>query len=219
MLDFEHLKARNAFDQVTLADGRNARLPGAYANVRANSAPARSDAPRLDQHGDEIRQEIRHQSRTRTKVVPTTTGSDRPFHGLKVLDLTWVIAGPVSVRYLADHGATVIKVESELRPDGLRRLGPLSDLENFGWNSSHFYGDFNAGKQCIQLNLKHESALAVLKRLIAWADVFVMNWAPGAAERLGIGYESCREINPSLIMLATSLMGTDGPASSIGGYG
>ena len=124
----------------------------------------------------------------------------------------------MSVRYLADHGATVIKVESELRPDGLRKLGPLSAIDS-EWNASHFYGEFNAGKQCIQLDLKNAAALDILRKLISWADVLVENWAPGATARLGIDYDNCHKINPKLIMLSTSLMGQFGPAASIAGYG
>lgn len=219
--EFGHLKMRGAFDQVQIAAGCDVRLPGAYAHIGVGSPNKYSVAPRLDQHGAEIRRELRKKPRSRQRVLPKPQHSGRPFQGLKVLDLTWVIAGPVSVRYLADHGATVIKVESELRPDGIRKLGPFKTLDggDIGWNNSHFYGDFNAGKQCIQLNLKHPSALAILKQLIAWADVLVVNWAPGATERTGIDYESCRKINPSLIMLSASLMGTGGPASQIAGYG
>lgn len=228
VLDFEHLTARKAFDAVTLADGRTINLPGAYAF--RGTAPEQSclgtvstqacwSAPQLDQHGEDIRREFAQPATKRPPLIPRSQASDRPFDGLKVLDLTWVIAGPVSTRYLADHGAQVIKVESEFRPDGIRKLGPFNSLEDIGWNNSHFYGDFNAGKQCIQLNLKHPSALTILKRLVAWADVLVVNWAPGATERIGIDYASCREINPTLIMLSASLMGPGGRASAMAGYG
>lgn len=219
VMNFEHLKIRGAFDNVPLPVNGEVKLPGAFANIEVGSSNQHSAAPRLDQHAEEIKSEIKEKCRIRQPITPRSQDTDRPFDGLKVLDLTWVIAGPVSVRYLADHGATVIKVESELRPDGIRKLGPFNSLEDIGWNNSHFYGDFNAGKQCIQLNLKHPSALSILKQLIAWADVLVVNWAPGATERVGIGYETCREINPSLIMLSASLMGPGGPASAIGGYG
>ena len=122
------------------------------------------------------------------------------------------------MRYLSDHGAEVIKIESELRPDGLRLLGPVRGDEP-GWNKSHFYGEFNAGKKCIQLNLKQPQALEILKQLISKADILVENWAPGATERLGIHYEAVRELNPDIIMLSSSLMGQTGPAASVAGFG
>ena len=172
--------------------------------------------PRLNEHGREIRAEVANGVRPRL-TPPLPADSDAPFKGLKVLDLTWVIAGPASVRYLSDHGATVIKVESELRPDGLRFLGPVKG--EMGWNSSHFYGEFNAGKKCIQLQLKEPKAQEMLSKLVEWADVLVENWAPGATQRLGIDYPSCVKINPDLIMVSTSLLGQNGPMASLAGFG
>jgi benzylsuccinate CoA-transferase BbsF subunit len=140
-----------------------------------------------------------------------------PLEGLKVVALTWIIAGPASVRYFADHGATVVKIESELRPDGLRGLGPIKGEP--GWNTSHFFGDFNAGMHSLQLNLKEPAALEIMKRLVVWADVVLDNWAPGAMDRAGLGYDTLREINPSVIMLSTSLLGQTGPAAGLAGFG
>ena len=216
LLSFEQLDARDAWHETRLADGSRARTPGVFARISNTPMELARVAPLLDEHGDEIRAEARDTPRQRADVRPPSGGED-PFAGVKVVDLTWVIAGPASVRYLSDHGAQVIKVESELRPDGLRLLGPLRGEQ--GWNTSHFYGEFNAGKQCLQLNLKEPAALAILKRLIAWADVLVENWAPGATERLGIHYDACREINPDIIMVSTSLLGQFGPAAQIAGFG
>ena len=217
LLHFEQLEAREAWHAVTLPDGCPALTPGVFARLRNAPTELRRLAPRLDEHGAELRDELAAGRPVRKPVSVTPNTSGYPFDGLKVLDLTWVIAGPASVRYLSDHGATVVKVESELRPDGLRLLGPIKGEP--GWNSSHFYGEFNAGKQCLQLNLKEPQALAIMKQLIAWADVLIENWAPGATERLGIHYEANRLLNPELIMLSTSLLGQSGPAAQIAGYG
>ncbi len=215
LLHFEQLSARQAWHQVELPDGRNVTAPGRIALPTATSLHTRRRAPRLDEHGDEIRAEAAR-APAPVEHIPNETG--RPFDGLNVLDLTWVIAGPASVRQLSDHGAKVVKVESELRPDGLRLLGPVRGEEG-SWNRSHFYGEFNAGKQCIQLNLKAPLAVEILKRLIVWADVFVENWAPGALGRLGLAPETCMQLNPKLIMVSTSLMGQTGPAAGVAGYG
>ncbi|MEM7217768.1 MAG: CoA transferase [Pseudomonadota bacterium] len=215
LLEFEQLKSREAWWPTELPDGSHVRAAGHFAQTQpANRLERR--APRLDEHGEELRAEP---PRAPADVDIRDNGTDRPFAGLKVLDLTWVIAGPASVRYLSDHGAHVIKVESALRPDGLRRLGPVRGDIAESWNVSHFYGEFNAGKQNIRLNLKDPRAMAVLKKLIAWADVLVENWAPGATARAGIDYESNRKLNPDLIMLSTSLMGQTGPAAGVAGYG
>lgn len=217
LLTFDQLEDRGAWTSVAHA-GTKVRAPGVFARATRTPASLRTTAPRLGAHTDEVLAELSRSPRS-PAPVPVADGADFPFAGLKVLDLTWVIAGPSSVRYFADHGADVIKVESELRPDGLRQLGPIRGESPPGWNQSHFYGEFNAGKRCVQLNLKHGEALPMLQELIRWADVLIENWAPGATERLGIHYAANRELNPSLIMLSTSLMGQTGPARQVAGYG
>ncbi len=217
LLHFEQLEARHAWEETELANGRKVRVPGRFALPGAAPLAPGRPAPRLDEHGAELRRELAAPRRP-ARVAIEANASGRPFEGVRVLDLTWVIAGPASVRQLADHGADVVKVESALRPDALRLLGPVRGEEG-SWNRSHFYGEFNAGKRCVQLNLKHPTALAIMKRLVAWADVFVENWAPGALARLGLDYAACRELNPDLIMVSTSLMGQSGPAAEVAGFG
>ncbi|MFP6641472.1 MAG: CoA transferase, partial [Myxococcota bacterium] len=120
--------------------------------------------------------------------------------------------------YLADHGATVVHVESESRPDNLRGVGPFKDGIP-GWNRSHFFGNFNTSKLGLALQLKNPLAADAARRLIAWADVYVESFTPGTVDQLGIGYEVARELNPSIVMLSTCLMGQTGPAASMAGYG
>jgi crotonobetainyl-CoA:carnitine CoA-transferase CaiB-like acyl-CoA transferase len=222
LLEFEQITARDAWARMELDDGTLVRTPGRIALFDVGKADPftagiRCAAPGLDQHGQQIRTELESAPRTPAPLEPRPHPEGRPFAGLKVLDLTWIIAGPSSARYFADHGARVVKVESELRPDGLRLLGPQKGGTQ--WNSSHFYGEFNAGKECVQLNLKHPEGLAIMKKLVAWADVFIENWAPGALARLGLDYSVVRQVNPGIIMLSTSLMGQSGPASEVAGFG
>jgi crotonobetainyl-CoA:carnitine CoA-transferase CaiB-like acyl-CoA transferase len=217
LLEFEQLSARAAWTQMALTDGTTVRAPGRIALAGSGPLDILRPAPRLDEHGAEIRAELANAARAPAPVALRSHPSGHPFAGLKVLDLTWIIAGPSTVRYFSDHGAMVVKVESELRPDGLRLLGPQRG--GHVWNSSHFYGEFNAGKQCVQLNLKNPQAIDIMKRLVAWADVFVENWAPGALTRIGLDYEAVRAINPGIIMLSTSLMGQTGPARNVAGFG
>lgn len=221
LVHFEQLEARDAWQEATLPDGRRARTPGVFAKLNDSPLSLRLAPPRLDEHGTEIRAELASGIRSRTPLPAprpqSEPGADYPWRGLKVLDLTWVIAGPATARYFADHGATVVKVESESRPDALRLLGPVRGEP--GWNCSHFYGEMNAGKKCVQLNLKEPRAVEILKQLIAWADVLIENWAPGATERLGIDYAACQRINPQLIMVSTSLLGQYGPYAGIAGFG
>ena len=217
LVEFEQLSAREAWEPVTLPNGQQALTPGIFAKLSESPLALRRPPPRLNEQGPEIRAEVAQGIRSRPTPPATPSGADYPFEGIKVLDLTWVIAGPASVRYLSDHGATVIKVESEQRPDGLRLLGPVRGEP--GWNSSHFYGEMNAGKMCLQLHLKEPRALEILQQLVAWADVLIENWAPGATARLGIDYQSCRAHNPDLIMVSTSLMGQYGPYAGLAGFG
>ena len=217
LLEFEQLDARDAWAEVALPDGQTVRSPGIFARTGAKPLTLKRPAPKLDEHGAEIRTELQMRQPLAAPVQVKTNDTGHPFEGIKVLDLTWVIAGPASVRHLCDHGAEVVKVESQLRPDGLRLMGPQRG--DPGWNTSHFYGEFNAGKQCIQLNLKTPEAVEILKKLVAWADVLVENWSPGALDRLGLGYEACAQINPGLIMMSTSLMGQTGPVANLAGFG
>ena len=124
----------------------------------------------------------------------------------------------MSARCLADHGATVVRVESELRPDNLRGAAPYKDGKP-GWNRSHFFGEFNASKLGLLLNLKEPAAIEIARRLIAWADVYIESFTPGTVDELGIGYAVARELNPDIVMASTCLMGQNGPAAKMAGYG
>ena len=147
-----------------------------------------------------------------------TTDDQLPFEGLKVADFSWVWVGPTSTKYLADHGATVVRVESKVRPDIVRSIGPYKDREA-GYNRTHAFNDTNTSKLGVTLDLKTPEGLDIAKRIIKWADVYVESFASGIVSKLGIGYETARELNPSIIMVSTCLMGQTGPASDFAGYG
>lgn len=141
-----------------------------------------------------------------------------PFSDLKVADFSWVGVGPITARYLADHGATTVHVESSTRPDILRVAGPFKD-GIFGHNRSQYFGGFNTSKLSIALDLKHPTGKDVAKRIIAWSDVYLESFTAGTIGELGLGYEVARALKPSIIMASTCLMGQSGPASSLAGYG
>ena len=141
-----------------------------------------------------------------------------PFEGLKVADFSWVLVGPTTAKYLADHGATVVRVEAAAPLDILRTAGPFKDGVQ-GADRTQFFGEFNTSKLGISLDLKNPAGLEIAKRLISWADVVIESFRPGIVDSLGIGYEAAREINPSIVMASTCLMGQTGPASAFSGYG
>ena len=133
----------------------------------------------------------------------------RPLAGLRVLDLTNVLAGPFACHQLAHLGAEVIKVEAVGRGDLARNLGADAELSKQGMGISFLAQ--NAGKTSLTLNLKAPKGKAVLKRLVASADVLVENFRPGVMDRLELGYETLKAENPALIYCAISGFGQDGP--------
>jgi crotonobetainyl-CoA:carnitine CoA-transferase CaiB-like acyl-CoA transferase len=138
--------------------------------------------------------------------------------GLKVVELGSGAAGPIATRYFAEHGATVVRVESKSRPDFLRSYA-AGPNKRHGVEGSIFFSVLNAGKRSVTLDLKHPDGLAVAKRLVAWADVVSDNFAPGAMDRLGLGRTTMRELNPAAILVSTSLNGQTGPHRDYPGFG
>src|SRR6056297_3234879 len=132
-----------------------------------------------------------------------------PLSGVRVLDLTNVLAGPFACHQLAHLGAEVIKVEAVGRGDLARNLGADPDLSSKGMGISFLAQ--NAGKKSIALNLKDPRGTEALKRLVAKADVLVENFRPGVMDRLGLGYGVLQAENPRLICCAISGFGQDGP--------
>jgi len=144
--------------------------------------------------------------------------SERAFTGLRVLDLCWVVAGPAVGRVLADHGAEVVRVESSTRLDTARLIGPFHDGAPTA-ESSILYGDVNAGKLGLTLNLGLEQGRDVLRGLVRRSDVVLESFSPGVMDGWGLGYEELRALNESVIVLSTSLMGQTGPLGRFAGYG
>ena len=133
----------------------------------------------------------------------------KPLDGIRVLDLTNVLAGPFCCHQLAYLGAEVIKVEAPGRGDLARRLGADPELNAAGMGVSFLAQ--NSGKRSVTINLKHEQGRRLFQRLVETADVLVENFRPGVMARLGVGYEALKQINPELIYCAISGFGQDGP--------
>ena len=134
-----------------------------------------------------------------------------------MLDFTWAVAGPIATKMLAMHGATVIKVESNLRLDGTRIAPPFRP--KIGRNRSAYYTDLNNTKYSVTLNLNHPEAKGVIHRLVPWADVVIENFSPGIMERWGLGYEDLVKLNPDVIMLSSTMQGREGPHAAHVGLG
>ncbi len=124
--------------------------------------------------------------------------------GIRVLDLSRYIAGPYCGQCLADCGAEVIKVE-KLEGDGTRSLGPWKD------GHSLYFPAYNRNKKSITINFRTKEGLALLRELIAKSDIIIENWRPGIMDRMGLGYEELKKINPRIILISVSGYGQSGP--------
>ncbi len=215
LLDMGHMAAREYWQETTLPNGKKVKSAGLWAKPDAFEMAVLRNAPGLGEHSAEIKEQLQS---TRKASIELNIDNKLPFDGVKVADFAWVGVGPISAKYLADHGADVVRVESENRPDVLRGGVPMKDGE-FGWNRSQFFGDFNTSKRSLTLNMKSEESILLAKKLISNSDVFIESFAPGAVGRMGLGYEEVRKLNPGLIMISTCLMGQTGPAASLAGYG
>src|ERR1700733_3828424 len=132
----------------------------------------------------------------------------RPFEGIRIIDITHVLAGPFAAYQLAVLGADVIKVEHPDEPDQSREGGTDRALNRRNMGTSFLTQ--GANKRSITLDLKTEEGREILKKLVAGADVLVQNYRPGAFEALGLGYEALLKINPRLIYCSISAFGQDG---------
>ena len=141
-----------------------------------------------------------------------------PLADLKVLDFSWAGVGPLTVKYLADHGATVVRVESHARYDVVR-LGPPWHEGTPGIERSQFYASYNTSKLGIALDLSRPAARDIARRLAAWADVLVESYTPHVMRRFGLAYADLRQLNPRLVMLSTCLQGQTGPHAEFPGFG
>jgi crotonobetainyl-CoA:carnitine CoA-transferase CaiB-like acyl-CoA transferase len=134
---------------------------------------------------------------------------DGPLRGLIVIDVTRVVAGPYCTMMLADLGATVIKIENPAEPDYVRSFPPF--VEGRGGRASAFFAQYNRHKLGVSLDLKTEQGRALLRDLAGRADVLVENFRPGTMARMGLGYDTLKEVNPRLVYVSISGFGQTGP--------
>ncbi|WP_158970078.1 CaiB/BaiF CoA-transferase family protein [Chachezhania sediminis] len=214
LADSPHAAARDFF-----ATAGMLKLPGKLALGFDEGFAPLTPAPGIGDGGAEV--ETRWLTSRECGPFPAATVSAtvaRPLEHLTVLDLSWVVAGPMIGRNMADFGARVIRVESRKKPEVARLTGPfpegVRDLDRSG-----LYENCNAGKDGLTLDLGQEEAKQILCRLAGQADVLVESFAPGQMDKWGLGYDVLSAGNPGLIMLSTSLMGQSGPWSALAGFG
>ncbi len=135
--------------------------------------------------------------------------SDLPLAGIRVCDLTWIIAGPTATRVLADFGAEVIRVEHAQAVDPIRLGRPING-DRTTLNNSGFFNYFNRNKKSVLLNVRHPMGIELLHRLIAVSDVVIENFSSGVLESWGLDFEAQRAINPGIIYCSISGFGHTG---------
>ena len=136
----------------------------------------------------------------------------RILEGYKVLDFTQALAGPTTTRYMAEMGAEIIKVEISARGDFSRKVPFVRD------GRSAYFVQQNRGKKDLAIDPKNPAGLAILKELIPQMDVLVENYSPGTIDRMGLGYETVKALNPKIVMCSISTFGQEGPLANRPGY-
>ncbi|WP_420639614.1 CaiB/BaiF CoA transferase family protein [Candidatus Poriferisocius sp.] len=195
---------------------------GPFARLSATPIVYRHPAPALGQHQDLLENLTPPVATPPPPDDPPLAGPAVPrtalFEGLKVADLSWIAAGPLIAKDLANLGATVVRVETEARLDTLRWIPPHVPHSS-PMSAGHPMANMNQSKLGLGLNFTIPEAKTVIDRLVTWADVVVENYTPGTAARLGFGYERVRALNPSAVMLSSCMRGQTGPEARHTGFG
>ncbi len=227
VLESEHYEARGFWDEVPIESlGRSVRFPGPWAEVDGAELKRLGAPPRLGEHTEQVMADTTRRPSGPADPGPQDAGSNsnggagsRPLEGVKVIDFTWVYAGPFATRMLAYFGATVVRLESQTRPDQVRSSGLARVPGDDGPEASHQWHSINADKQSLQLNLKVPESRQVVLDLAREADVVINAFSPGVLDKFGLGHDDLMEVNPQLIAVSTTLFGHSGPLSPIPGFG
>ncbi len=224
IMESEQLKARRFWVNIQHPElKRSITYPGPFIVASKSPIKLKHRAPMLGEHNADVFNRLmklpdRDTAKTKRQETPDSAIRQHAFEGLKVLDFTRVIAGPLLTQVLSLHGATVVRVESSHFLDRLRMSAPYKD-RRAGVNRSGYFSAFNANKYSMTLDLNHPKAAGIIKRLALWCDVVVENFVPGSMEKRGLSYDDLKKIKPDLIMLSTSNQGRGGPYSRWGGFG
>ncbi len=142
----------------------------------------------------------------------------KPLNNLKILDFTHMLPGPFGTMMLGDMGADIIKVENSESPDLMRLLPPFVDDMDAAYAVGAAYAHLNRGKRSLSLNLKKQEAREIIYKLITEYDIVIEQFRPGIMDKLGIGYDQLREINPAIIYCALTGYGQSGSYSMRAGH-
>jgi len=143
---------------------------------------------------------------------------DGVFKGLTILAFCWAVVGPLTMKFFADHGAMVIRVETSKRPCTMRSSAPYKDnIPNY--NKGGYFTYYNSNILSLSLNMQLPEAREIARKLAVECDVFMENYTPGVIEKWGLSYEELKEIRPDIIMLRQSGYGSWGPYANLPAFG
>jgi crotonobetainyl-CoA:carnitine CoA-transferase CaiB-like acyl-CoA transferase len=217
IVEHAQLRSRDLFVRLDYPHlGAAIEHPDFFAKVRSGRIALRRRAPRIGEHDAEVREELARERVSPPPAAPAQPDKRNLFEGLRVLEIGSGAAGPVATSYLAEHGARVVRIESRERPDFLRTLNPHP---KHGLDGVPMFILLNANKQTVALNLKHPEGLQLAEQLAKWADVICENYAAGVLEKLGLGHERVRALNPRVVMASGCLFGQTGPQRQYPGFG
>jgi crotonobetainyl-CoA:carnitine CoA-transferase CaiB-like acyl-CoA transferase len=209
----DHMRARGTFVDLEILPGQRAPVASGFLELDGARMGPTGRAPLLGEHDEEVLgREIQQDVQTTWSAVEDSSKArSLPFAGLFVLDFGVGAAGPEVGRLLAEYGADVVKIESSKARDFARAVlpGPM----NAGFASS------NRSKRSFGIDLKSPAATRIIHDLLRRADVVIENNATGVMDRLGLGYDTLKQINPRIILFSTQLLGSSGPWSRWIGYG
>jgi crotonobetainyl-CoA:carnitine CoA-transferase CaiB-like acyl-CoA transferase len=222
VIDNEHTRARGTFVPLELLPGRRAAVASGFFELDGVRLGPRCGAPSPGEHDRDIFAAEPAQG-AGTRLAPEDPGSEGgdgaadsgpppfPFAGIRVLDFGVGIAGVEVARLLGEYGADVIKIESSGAPDFIRGVipGPMNPA----------FASSNRNKRSLGVDLKRSSGLALVRRLVPEADVVIENSGAGVMERLGLGYDDVKALNPRIVYFSSQLLGASGPWKDWIGYG
>jgi crotonobetainyl-CoA:carnitine CoA-transferase CaiB-like acyl-CoA transferase len=217
------MQARQFFVRQSHPQAGVVTVPGAPYRLQKPWWRLRTPAPLLDEANAEYASLFGARQAVPTPRRGTSTAAGQtpplPLAGVRVLDLSWVWAGPHCTMILAFLGAEVIKVESSARLDITRRTNPFPPEIARGVNRSGYFGCLNQAKKSIGINLSLPAGKELVKQLATHCDVMISNFGTGVLERLGLGAEEMQRVNPELIIAMISAFGQTGPLRHYMGYG
>lgn len=229
VLKYEQLSSRNFWLKVEHPElGETITYPGFPYHFSETPLSIKRRAPMIGEHNQEIEAELEllptEGPPPPGKIETLNRKAERkspPLEGIKVIDFTWVVAGPLIGNYLANLGAEVIKIENASLPDLTRVSEPYKGGARgaTGLNSSYHFNLWNSSKLSLGLNLNDPRGVEIAKKLILWADVVVESFTPGKMKKRNLDYHSLKQLKPDIIMLSVSTQGQSGKLPPSAGFG